>query len=85
MYSSSYKLKVKNIFKEMRDREIQTINLYWFTLSQELHPISRKPLSIPLFHQNTLITTHTHQSGDLEPFKKTHHLWQSQHRIQNNL
>jgi len=27
--------------------------------------------------------THTHQSGDFEPFKNTHHLWQTQHKIHN--
>jgi len=28
----------------MRDREIQTVNLYWFTLNQELHQVPIKPL-----------------------------------------
>jgi len=43
----------------MRDEKIHTINLYWFTVSQELHLVPRKPLSIPLCNQHTLITTHT--------------------------
>jgi len=84
VYSSNYTLQAKNKFKEMRGREIHTVNLYWFTLSQEQHPVLIKPLSIPLCSQ-TRLDYNTHQSGDLEPFKNTHVLWQSQHRIQNTL
>ena len=59
VYSSSYKLQAKNRFKHKRDTKNHTVNLYWFTLSQELHLVPRKPLSIPLCNQKTLITTHT--------------------------
>jgi len=68
-----------------RDRKIHTINLYWFTLSQELHLVPIKPTRIPLCNHNTFITTHTHQSGDLEAFKNTYHLWETQHWIKNTL
>jgi len=68
----------------MMEREIHTVNLYWFTLIQDLHSVPIKPLRIPLCNQNTWLE-HTHQSGELEPFKNTHHLWQTQHRIKNTL
>jgi len=76
-------LKAKSDLKESRDREINTKSLYWFTLYQELHSVLRNLWEFTK-QSNTLITQ-IHQSGDLEPFKNTHHLWQKDHRSHNNL
>jgi len=49
--SAVYKNKTKHKFKEVKGLKDHTTNLYWFTLIQELHPVPRKPLSIPLSNQ----------------------------------
>jgi len=52
--------------------------LTWATFSPQ------KPLGIPLGNQQQ-ITQHKHQRGDLEPFKNTHPLWNTNTTSQNTL
>jgi len=56
----------------MGDREIHTVNLYWFTLTKKLHPVPKKPLRISLCNHNTLITTHTHTKVVILNPSRTH-------------
>jgi len=48
---------------------MHTNSLYWFTLTRRATSSSQKPLGNPLSNQTRLQNT-THQSSDLEPFKK---------------
>jgi len=48
---------------------MHTSSLYWFTLTTRATSSFQKPLGNPLSNQNQITNT-THQSSDLEPFKK---------------
>ena len=67
--SAVYKDNVKTKFKELRVRDKNASNLYWFTLTPRATSSPQKPLGIPLCNQNQITNT-THQSSDLEPLKK---------------
>jgi len=43
----------------MRDREIHTVNLYWFTFNQELHLVPRKPEISTMQSKHLDCNTHT--------------------------
>jgi len=60
---------LKTEFKELRVRDKDTSNLYWFTLTPRATSSPQKPLGIPLYNQNQITNT-THQNSDLEPLKK---------------
>jgi len=63
-------VKLKTEFKWVWGWERNTPTVYIGSLlSQELHPVPRKPLGNPLSNQTRLQHTN-HQSSDLEPFKK---------------
>ena len=70
---NSVKNKAKIVLKERKDKEINTENLYQFTIYQELHPVLINHWE-SLSNQKPWLHT-THQSGDLETFLNTHHLW----------
>jgi len=62
-----------------------TQKIYTGSLLSKSYIQSQKPLGIPLSNQQPWLQT-TNPKGDLEPFKKTHLLWQTTHyRSQNTL
>jgi len=52
-------MKTYQTVMKIRDRDIHTNKLYWFTLSQSYIQSSVKPLSISLCNQSQITTTHT--------------------------
>jgi len=66
--------KIKEFKEERIAQTVYTSSL----LTQELHPVSQKPLGNPLSNQIQITYTH-HQRSDLDPLK-THTSFGSAHR-----
>ena len=63
------KNNLKQIYVRSGKERITQIHLYWFTLTPRATSSPQKPLGNPLCNQNQITNT-THQSSDLESFKK---------------
>jgi len=59
LYQSKLKQLKKQNLKDIREKEMHTSSLYWFTLTTRATSSSQKPLGNPLSNQTRLQTPHT--------------------------
>jgi len=78
--TSSIKNQSRTYLNEIRDRKINTKSFILVHSLPRATSSPQKPLRIPLSNQTHWLHN-TYQSGDLEPFKNTHHLCQTTPQI----